>query len=92
MTMQVTATVIGGLLKPDRKLELADQTRVNLTIEPVGERLEPVDGVRVAFPLDGAAAQRVRIEGVAAHVVATSFGVVVGDARERGYPAHRNRS
>ena len=36
MTTQVTATVVGGLLKPDRKLELADETRVNLTIEPLG--------------------------------------------------------
>jgi hypothetical protein len=43
MTTQVTATVVGGLLKPDRKLELADETRVNLTIEPLAEWLEPVE-------------------------------------------------
>ena len=43
MTTQVTATVVGGLLKPDCKLELADETRVNLTIELLTERLEPVE-------------------------------------------------
>ena len=43
MTTQVTATVIGGLLKPDQKLELADETRVSLTIEPLAELLEPVE-------------------------------------------------
>lgn len=46
MTTQVTATVVGGLLKPDRKLELADETRVNLTIEPVDERLAAVEAWR----------------------------------------------
>ena len=35
MTTQVTATVIGGILKPDESLALADQTRVRLTIEPI---------------------------------------------------------
>jgi hypothetical protein len=38
MTTQVTATVVGGLLKPDEALPLADQTRVRLTIEPLAER------------------------------------------------------
>ena len=37
MTTQVTATVIGGLLKPDENLPLADGQRVKLTIEPVGD-------------------------------------------------------
>ena len=46
MTTQVTATVVGGMLKPDQSLGLADQTRVNLTIEPLVERLEPVEAWR----------------------------------------------
>ena len=37
MTTQVTATVIGGMLKPDQALPLADHTRVKLTIEPLQE-------------------------------------------------------
>jgi len=41
MTTQVTATVVGGMLKPDESLPLAEQTRVNLTIEPIVEKLEP---------------------------------------------------
>jgi hypothetical protein len=41
MSTQVTATVVGGLLKPDRTLALADHTRVNLTIEPIIEKPEP---------------------------------------------------
>ena len=40
MTTQVTATVVGGMLKPDESLQLAEQTRVNLTIEPFAEREE----------------------------------------------------
>jgi hypothetical protein len=43
MTLQVTATVVGGLLKPDRKLELAAETRVSLTIDPLDEQLGPVE-------------------------------------------------
>jgi hypothetical protein len=43
MTTHVTATVIGGMLKPDQSLPLADNTRVNLTIEPVKEGLEPAE-------------------------------------------------
>ena len=43
MTTQVTATFVGGILKPDQSLPLADQTRVKLTIEPLVERLEPME-------------------------------------------------
>lgn len=41
MTTEVTATVVGGMLKPDQALALADQTRVKLTIEPIEDRPEP---------------------------------------------------
>jgi hypothetical protein len=41
MTTQVTATVLGGMLKPDDALPLADQTRVLLTIQPIGEQHDP---------------------------------------------------
>ncbi|MBW3599212.1 MAG: hypothetical protein KY475_18320 [Planctomycetes bacterium] len=41
MTTRVTATVIGGLLKPDETLSLPDQTRVTLTIERLGAADEP---------------------------------------------------
>lgn len=41
MTTQVTATVVNGMLKPDEQLLLADQTRVNLTVEPIIEKPEP---------------------------------------------------
>ncbi len=37
MTTRVTATVVGGLLKPDESLSLPDQARVQLTIEPIEE-------------------------------------------------------
>jgi hypothetical protein len=37
MTTQITATVVGGMLKPDQTLSLAEQTRVKLTIEPIEE-------------------------------------------------------
>ena len=37
MTTQITATVVGGMLKPDQVLPLAEQTRVRLTIEPIEE-------------------------------------------------------
>ena len=37
MTTQITATVVGGMLKPDESLQLAEQTRVKLTIEPIEE-------------------------------------------------------
>jgi hypothetical protein len=43
MTTQVTATVVNGMLKPDEALALPDQTRVRLTIEPLAERLEPLE-------------------------------------------------
>jgi hypothetical protein len=35
MTTRVTATIVGGLIKPDEALLLPDQTRVTVTIEPV---------------------------------------------------------
>ena len=41
MTTQVTATVVGGLLKPDQSLPLAEHTRVKLTIEPISEKPDP---------------------------------------------------
>ena len=41
MTTQVTATVIGGMLRPDQSLPLPDDTRVKLTIEPITEELDP---------------------------------------------------
>jgi hypothetical protein len=41
MTTEVTATVVGGMLKPDHALALADQTRVKLTIEPLGPQPQP---------------------------------------------------
>jgi hypothetical protein len=41
MTTEVTATVVGGMLKPDQSLLLADHTRVHLTIEPIFEKQEP---------------------------------------------------
>jgi predicted DNA-binding antitoxin AbrB/MazE fold protein len=40
------AMVVNGVLKPDERLPLADQTRVQLTIEPVEERLEPLEAWR----------------------------------------------
>ena len=43
MTTQMIATVVNGMLKPDQTLPLADQTRVKLTIEPLGEQLEPME-------------------------------------------------
>lgn len=43
MSMQVTATVVGGMLKPDQSLALAEHTRVQLTIEPLVERLESME-------------------------------------------------
>jgi hypothetical protein len=46
MTTQVTATVVGGMLKPDRKLELPDETRVNLTIETLADSFEPAEAWR----------------------------------------------
>jgi hypothetical protein len=37
MTTHVTATVIGGILRPDELLRLPENTRVNLTIEPFSD-------------------------------------------------------
>ncbi len=44
MSSQVTATDLGGMLKPDQELPLADHTRVKLTIEPIGEAAQPAQG------------------------------------------------
>jgi hypothetical protein len=41
MSTEITATFVGGLLKPDQALPLADHTRVKLTIEPIDARPEP---------------------------------------------------
>ena len=41
MTTRVTATVVGGMLKPDETLPLPDQTRVTLTIEPLAAPRAP---------------------------------------------------
>jgi hypothetical protein len=43
MTTHVSATLIGGMLKPDDTIALPDRTRVHLTIEPIVEKLEPVE-------------------------------------------------
>jgi hypothetical protein len=43
MTTRMTATVIGGMLKPDQSLPLPENTRVNLTIEPVNGGHEPAE-------------------------------------------------
>jgi len=37
MTTHVSATLIGGMLKPDEAIALPDQTRVRLTVEPIEE-------------------------------------------------------
>ncbi len=42
MRTELTATVIGGLLKPDDRLLLPDQTRVKLTIEPLADSPDAV--------------------------------------------------
>lgn len=41
MTTHTTATVLGGMLKTDDVLPLADHTRVRLTIEPISADAEP---------------------------------------------------
>jgi len=35
MSTRMMATVVNGMLKPDERLSLPDQTRVSLSIEPV---------------------------------------------------------
>lgn len=35
MKEELTATVVGGLLRPDERLSFPDQTRVKLTIETI---------------------------------------------------------
>ena len=37
MTTQLTATVVGGMLKPDESLQLPDQTRDRVTVEPISD-------------------------------------------------------
>jgi len=41
MKTQVTATFVGGVLRPDENLPLAEHARVQLTIEPVADGREP---------------------------------------------------
>jgi hypothetical protein len=41
MKTQVAATFVGGQFKPDESLPLAEATRVNLTIEVLGDDSEP---------------------------------------------------
>jgi hypothetical protein len=41
MLTQITATIVGGVLKPDQPLPLPEQTRVNLTVEPIVETNDP---------------------------------------------------
>jgi hypothetical protein len=41
MKTRITATLIGGMLRPDEALPLPDQTRVTLTIEPLGAPAAP---------------------------------------------------
>ena len=59
LATRVMATVVNGVLKPDERLLLADQTRVRLTIEPIEERMEPAEAWRslkawiLANPLHG---------------------------------------
>lgn len=43
MSTQVTATFVGGRLKPDQDLPLPEQARVKLTIKPLTEQLEPME-------------------------------------------------
>jgi hypothetical protein len=43
MTTHVSATLIGGMLKPDVTIPLPDQARVQLIIEPIVEKLEPAE-------------------------------------------------
>jgi hypothetical protein len=38
MKGELTAIVVGGMLKPDEELFLPDQTRVRLTIETIGQK------------------------------------------------------
>ena len=41
MKTQIAATFVGGQFKPDEELSLPEDTRVNLTIELLGEEMEP---------------------------------------------------
>ena len=70
MTTQMTATVVGGMLKPDQPLSLADQTRVRLTIEPVEAwsrdkalaALESIQARIEKHPIDGGGVRYTRDE------------------------------
>src|SRR5687767_11284269 len=47
MITQVEATLTNGVLKPDKPLPFADQTRVRLTVEPIaqsGQSVSPQTG------------------------------------------------
>jgi hypothetical protein len=44
MTTQMTATVVGGVFKPHQPLPLPEQTRVNLTVEPIVDKAETGTG------------------------------------------------
>jgi hypothetical protein len=43
MKAVLTATIVGGLLKPDEQLPLPDQTRVKLTLETISPPPNAVD-------------------------------------------------
>jgi len=43
MTTQVLATFINGMLHPDERLSLAEQTRVSITIDPLEVRHDPTE-------------------------------------------------
>ena len=49
MSQVINATVEGGLLRPDRPLDLPPNTRVRLVIEPLGEDSEVADGSATAI-------------------------------------------
>ncbi len=42
MTTHITATVIGGMLKPDQSLHFPEGTRVTLTIQPISHALPQI--------------------------------------------------
>lgn len=42
MRTQISATFVGGVLKPDEELPLAEETRVRLIIEPITEPRDPM--------------------------------------------------
>jgi hypothetical protein len=40
MKAELTAVIVGGLLRPDEELSFPDQTRVKLTIETIGPKAD----------------------------------------------------